>query len=391
MNVEQMEDDEISLTDLLIVLVKAKRLIVGLPLLVGVLAVVVVMLIPAKYTASAHILPPVIGQSSTLALLGGMGGGMLGVGKNPSDIYVTMIKSNAVEDELIKNFDLQRYYDQKYKVDTRKALEKDLNVKAGKEGLIEIEYTHRDPKQSAAVANGVVEALKNLNARLAITEAARRRVYFEHQLILAKDNLTDAEVSLKNYQQKTGVMQMEAQGGATLSQIATLEATITGKQVQLDGMKSFATKNNPDYVRVQHELEGLNSELAKLQSNSKGETSGVMIAKNKIPETALEFAHHARDVKYYETLYEIMAKQFEMAKADEAKEGALIQVVDAATPPERRSSPKRSMIVLLSMVLAFFLAVLWAFVRHAIQSASNDPKQAARLVELKRAIGVKAW
>ena len=391
MNVEQMEDDEISLTDLLIVLVKAKRLIVGLPLLVGVLAVVVVMLIPAKYTASAHILPPVIGQSSTLALLGGMGGGILGVGKNPSDIYVTMIKSNAVEDELIKNFDLQRYYDQKYKVDTRKALEKDLNVKAGKEGLIEIEYTHRDPKQSAAVANGVVEALKNLNARLAITEAARRRVYFEHQLILAKDNLTDAEVSLKNYQQKTGVMQMEAQGGATLSQIATLEATITGKQVQLDGMKSFATKNNPDYVRVQHELEGLNSELAKLQSNSKGETSGVMIAKNKIPETALEFAHHARDVKYYETLYEIMAKQFEMAKADEAKEGALIQVVDAATPPERRSSPKRSMIVLLSMVLAFFLAVLWAFVRHAIQSASNDPKQAARLVELKRAIGVKAW
>ena len=386
-----MEDDEISLTDLLIVLVKAKRLIVGLPLLVGVLAVVVVMLIPAKYTASAHILPPVIGQSSTLALLGGMGGGILGVGKNPSDIYVTMIKSNAVEDELIKNFDLQRYYDQKYKVDTRKALEKDLNVKAGKEGLIEIEYTHRDPKQSAAVANGVVEALKNLNARLAITEAARRRVYFEHQLILAKDNLTDAEVSLKNYQQKTGVMQMEAQGGATLSQIATLEATITGKQVQLDGMKSFATKNNPDYFRVQHELEGLNSELAKLQSNSKGETSGVMIAKNKIPETALEFAHHARDVKYYETLYEIMAKQFEMAKADEAKEGALIQVVDAATPPERRSSPKRSMIVLLSMVLAFFLAVLWAFVRHAIQSASNDPKQAARLVELKRAIGVKAW
>ena len=108
MNVEQMEDDEISLTDLLIVLVKAKRLIVGLPLLVGVLAVVVVMLIPAKYTASAHILPPVIGQSSTLALLGGMGGGILGVGKNPSDIYVTMIKSNAVEDELIKNFDLQR-------------------------------------------------------------------------------------------------------------------------------------------------------------------------------------------------------------------------------------------------------------------------------------------
>ena len=389
MSVEQMEDDEISLMDLLIVLAKAKRLIIGLPLMVGVIAAVVVMLIPAKYTASTRILPPVIGQSSTLALLGGMGGGIMGVGKNPSDIYVTMIKSRSVEDELIKNFDLQRYYNQKYNVDTRKAFEKDLNVKAGKEGLIEIEYEHRDPVKAAQVANGVVGALKNLNARLAITEAARRRVYFERQLILAKDNLTDAETSLKNYQQKTGVMQMEAQGGATLSQIATLEATITGKQVQLEGMKSFATKSNPDYVRVQRELDGLNNELAKLQGNGKGETRGVMIAKSKIPETGLEFAHRTRDVKYYETLYEIMAKQFEMAKADEAKEGALIQVVDLATPPERRSSPKRSMIVLLSMVLAFFLAVLWAFVRHAIQSAGDDPKQVARVKELKRAIGIR--
>ncbi len=389
MSVEQMDDDEISLMDLLIVLAKAKRLIVGLPLAVGVLAAVFAMLIPAKYTASASIMPPVMGQPSAMALLGGAGAGLIGLGKNPSDIYVTLFKSRAVEDALIKRFNLQSYYKTKYQVDTRKALEGDLIVKAGKEGIIEIEYTHRDPKQSAAVANGAVDALRDLNARLAITEAAKRRVYFEHQLILAKDNLTDAEVSLKNYQQKTGVMQMEAQGGATLSQIASLEATITGKQVQLEGMKSFATKNNPDYMRVQRELEGLNNELAKLQSNGKGETRGVMIAKNKIPETGLEFAHRTRDVKYYETLYEIMAKQFEMAKADEAKEGALIQVVDAATPPERRSAPKRSIIVLLSMVLAFFLAVLWAFVRHALQSTGDDPKQAARLVELKRAIGVR--
>ena len=388
MSVEQMEDDEINLMDLFIVLAKAKRLIIGLPLAVGVIAVVVMMLTPAKYTASTSLMPPVMGQSSAMALLGGVGGGLMVLAKNPSDIYVALIKSRTVEDALIKRFNLQLYYQTKYQVDTRKALEHDLSVKASKDGEIEIEYTHRDPKQSAAVANGAVDALRDLNSRLATTEAAIRRVYFERQLILAKDNLTEAEVSLKNFQQKTGVMQMEAQGGATLSQIATLEATITGKQVQLEGMKSFATKNNPDYVRVQRELEGLNSELAKLQSNGRGETRGVMIAKNKIPETGLEFAHRTRDVKYYETLYEIMAKQFEMAKADEAKEGALIQVVDVATAPERSSGPKRSMTVLLSMVLAFFFAMLWAFVCHAFQSATDDPKQAARIKELKREIGL---
>ena len=385
-NTEFFEEDELSLVDLLIVLAKSRRLILGLPLIVGVLAAVIVLLIPSKYTASARILPPVIGQSTTLALLGSMGGGIMGVGKNPSDIYVTMIKSRSVEDELIKNFDLQAYYDKRYKVDTRKAFEKDLSVKAGKEGVIEIEYEHRDPVKAAAVANGVVGALKDLNARLAITEAARRRVYFEHQLALAKDHLSESEVSLKGYQEKTGVMEMDAQGSATLGQIATLEATVAAKEVQLAGMRSFATKNNPDYQRVQNELAGLRAELSKLQGSSRP-TSGVMVSKDKMPEQGLEFAHRKRDVKYYETLYEIMARQYEMAKADEAKEGALIQVVDEATPPEKRSFPKRTMTVLLAMVVALFVAILLAFVRHAIAVGGNDPRQAARMAELKRALG----
>ena len=385
-NTEFFEEDELSLVDLLIVLAKSRRLILGLPMIVGVLAAVIVVLIPSKYTASARILPPVIGQSTTLALLGSMGGGIMGVGKNPSDIYVTMIKSRSVEDELIKNFDLQRYYDKEYTVDTRKAFEKDLSVKAGKEGVIEIEYEHRDPVKAAAVANGVVGALKDLNARLAITEAARRRVYFEHQLALAKDHLSESEVSLKGYQEKTGVMEMDAQGSATLSQIATLEATVAAKEVQLAGMRSFATKNNPDYQRVQNELAGLRAELSKLQGSSRP-TSGVMVSKDKMPEQGLEFAHRKRDVKYYETLYEIMARQYEMAKADEAKEGALIQVVDEATPPEKRSFPKRTMTVLLAMVVALFVAILLAFVRHAIAVGGNDPRQAARMAELKRALG----
>ena len=385
-NTEFFEEDELSLVDLLIVLAKSRRLILGLPLIVGVLAAVIVLLIPSKYTASARILPPVIGQSTTLALLGSMGGGIMGVGKNPSDIYVTMIKSRSVEDELIKNFDLQAYYDKRYKVDTRKAFEKDLSVKAGKEGVIEIEYEHRDPVKAAAVANGVVGALKDLNARLAITEAARRRVYFEHQLALAKDHLSESELSLKGYQEKTGVMEMDAQASATLGQIATLEATVAAKEVQLAGMKSFATKNNPDYQRVQNEIGGLRSELSKLQGSSRP-TRGVMVSKDRMPEQGLEFAHRKRDVKYYETLYEIMARQYEMAKADEAKEGALIQVVDEATPPEKRSFPKRTMTVLLSMVVALFLAILLAFVRNAIAAGGNDPRQAARMAELKRALG----
>lgn len=381
-NKEIFEEDELSLVDILIFLVKNKRLIIGLPILLGVLAAVIVLLTPPKYTATTRILPPSIGQSATLALLGGIGGGVMGFGKNPSDIYVTIIKSRSVEDDLINKFELQAYYKKKFKVDTRKALENDLHIKAGKEGLIDIEYEHNDPAKAAAIANGVVEALKNLNARLAITEAARRRVYFEHQLALAKDHLSEAELSLKGYQEKNGVIYLEAQGSATLSQIATLEATIAAREVQLAGIKSFATKNNPDFQRVQNEIAGLKLELAKLQGSSR-HTTGVMLSKNKMPEQGLEFTHRTRDVKYYETLYEIMARQFEMAKADEAKEGVLIQVVDQATPPEKRSSPKRTTTVVLSIVIGFFLAIMLALVRQALEGMANNPRQVTKLAELK--------
>ena len=385
MNQEYREEDELSLVDLLIVLARARRLIVGLPLAVGAIAAAAVWLvIPPKFTATTRIMPPVANQSPASALLSSVGGGVMSLGKNPSDIYVTLIKSRSVEDALIKRFGLQQYYDERYQADTRKELEKDLQVSAGKEGVIEISYEHKDPVRAAAVANGVVVALSEVNARLAVTDAARRRAYFEKQLALAKDNLTGAELSLRGYQEKTGVVELQAQGGATLSQMATLEATVAAKEVQLQGMRSFATKDNPDYVRAQGELSGLRAELAKLQGGASA--SGAMMTKGRMPAQGLEFAHRTRDVKYYETLYEIMAKQFEMAKADEAKEGALIQVIDAATPPEKKSSPKRGMIVLLSMVLAFLLAILIAFVRSALESGENDPRQAARLAELRSAL-----
>jgi len=383
MNLEHREDEGLSLIDLLIVLAKSKRLIIGLPMIVAVVASVVVLIIPPTYKSTARILPPVIGQSSTLAVLGGMGGGILGVGKNPSDIYLAILKSNSVEDSVIKHFDLKQYYDKKYVEDTRKAFEKDMEAKAGKEGVIEITYENKDKMKAAEVANGMVSALQEVNSRLAITEAARRRLYFEKQMALAKANLADAENGLKHFQQNTGLIELQGQSGATLGAMATLEATIAAKEVQLSGMKFYATKNNPDYMRVSGELAELKAQLSAL--NAKG-GKGVSLAKESIPEVGLDFTHKVHDVKYYETLFDIMARQFEAAKADEAKDGTLIQILDRAEPAEKRAWPKRTMTVLLSAVIALFVAILLAFVRNAISVGASDPRQAARMAELKSAL-----
>lgn len=381
------EDDELSLLDLLIVLAKYKRLIIGLPILFAVVALVVVLIIPPKYKSTIRILPPVMGSSTAVMMLSGAGGGILGMGKNPSDIYVSLLKSHSVEDTVIRRFNLKAYYDKKYVEDVRKKFEEDVESKASKDGLIEISFEHKDPKTAAAIANAMVDALQGINERLAITEAARRRLHFEKELLTNKQSLVEAESALKTYQQKTGVIQPQQQGGATLGAMATLESTIAGNEVRLAGMKSFATPNNPDYIMVERELRGLKDQLAKLRGNKHSTENAATISKSNLPEAGIEFNRKIRDLKYFETLNEVFSKQYEMAKADEAKEGTLIQVVDEAVPAEKKSSPKRAMIVLLSTVAGLFMGILLAFVRNAIANGANDPRSVARMAELKRALG----
>jgi capsule polysaccharide export protein KpsE/RkpR len=187
--------------------------------------------------------------------------------------------------------------------------------------MIEISVEHRDPKVAADIANAIVLSLQSIGTRLAMTEASRRRLYFEKQLVLAKQSLAQSEGGLKGYQDRTGFIQPDEQGGATLGAMNTIEATISAKEVQVNAMKAYATQNNPDYVRAQRELEGLRAELAKLRGKGRGKESGATIAKDRLPEVGLEFSRKKRDLKYHETIYEITAKQYEMARSDEAKEG----------------------------------------------------------------------
>jgi len=89
-------------------------------------------------------------------------------------------------------------------------------------------------------------------------------------------------------------------------------------------------------------------------------------------------------VKYYEFLYELLAKQYELAKIDEAKDATIIQVLDKAIEPDRRSKPRRALIVILTVLAAGFIAILWAFIREASQRAWQNPQQAERLGLLRR-------
>jgi uncharacterized protein involved in exopolysaccharide biosynthesis len=296
-----------------------------------------------------------------------------------------MLESRTIADRIIDRFNLMELYKAEYREDARKQLFEDvLEAETDKDtDIITIDVEDKDPKRAADMANAFVEELKNLTKGLAVTEAAQRRLFFEEQLKDIKMALVKAEEEMQGFQEKTGALQVDAQTKAIIEGIAMLRAQIAAKEVQLRVMRTYATAQNPDFQRAEDELNGLKAELGKLEAKG-GSGHDSLIPTGRIPEIGTEYIRKLRDLKFNETLYELLAKQFEAAKLDEAKEAAVIQVIDKAIPPEKRAKPKRTLMVLIATFTGFFLSIFVAFFTEYKERASKDPENKARFETLKR-------
>jgi uncharacterized protein involved in exopolysaccharide biosynthesis len=375
-----------SLLDLLLALAERKWFILTMTFAGGLAMTVIAFLLPPMYTATASIMPPQQQQSAASALLGQLGplasaaGGGLGM-KTPADIYVAILGSRTIADHLIQSFNLRQLYDVPTVLDARKVLAKRSRISGGREPLIKVAVEDRDPKRAAALANAYLEELSRQNGRLALTESAQRRLFFERQLDAQKKSLADAEAALKATQERTGVLQVTAQVESVIGNMARLRAAITGREVALSSLESAATPLNPEVVRQKAELATLREQLQKLEATSdpvgRGDT---MIPASLVPKVGLEYVRAVRDLKYNETLFELLLKQYEAARIDEAKEAPVIQVVDSAVPPERRSWPSRKGFGFGGAFGCGVLGCLIVFVNSRVHS----PQDAERLRLLRR-------
>ncbi len=384
------DDDEISLLDFAIVLAKHKKLILGLPFVVAVMVAGYSLTLTNIYTATTNILPPQQSPSTAsamLAQLGGIGGLLGGAGglKSSSDLYIAMLKSHTVADNLIQRFDLMKRWeiDIKHPSDAYKALQGVTDITSGKDGLINIAVNDKDPKFAADLANAYVDGLFKFTGVIAVTEASQRRLFFERQFGLAKENLAKAEAAARQALQTGGLVKVDDQGRAMVEATARLRGQITVKEVQIGAMRTFAADRNPELQLAQQELESMKRELGKIEGAGRSKS-----VPNGPRGQGIDNLGLLRDVKYYEVTFELLARQYELAKIDEAKDSAVIQVIDKAIEPDRRSKPKRTLMVLLGALVTGFAATLWAFVLEAMAKVRVDPQQASRLLDLKRYL---AW
>jgi tyrosine-protein kinase Etk/Wzc len=361
-SVDEQDELPINVKAMWAAVISKKRL---LALWVGVGALVSLgfaLIQPVYFTAQARIMPPG-GQSggaqaAILGALGGVGGGAasaLGI-KSPGDLYVGLLKSRTVADDIIAEFKLKELYEQKTLQETRLTFAAMSKISSGKDGIITIEVDDQSPDRAAKLSNAYFAALQKMMQRMATTEAGQRRLFFENQLKQAKNQLTDAELGFKNMQQTTGVLQLDAQGKVAIESVARVRAAISAKEVELASVRQYATPENPEYQRRANELSALRGELTKLE---RAQTGAGESDKNthKFTDSGVEYVRRLRELKYAESMFELMAKQFEFARVDEARETASLQLVDEAVVPELKSRPKRGLIVVAGIFLSLLLAL----------------------------------
>ena len=383
----------VGLLELLTWIGQGKRLIGAVTLVAAIASGAVALLLPPIFTARTTLLPPGAQQQSSsaaaLAALGSLGGLAGGLNaKTPDDLYVALLKSDTVQRALIDRFDLKQRYDVQTYEALRRVLPSYIRVSSDKKtGMIAVEVDDEDPKFAAELANAHASEITKVLARLAVSEAQLRRLFFEQQLKDTKEHLIKAEQDLRAVQEKSGVIVLDKQAEALIGGAAQLRAQIAEREVQMKVLRTGTTDQNPDVLRLSSELRALRSELARMESTQGGNAgSAVDMPVGRIPEAAIDYIRARRELKLQETLLESMIRQYEIAKLDEAKEGPVLQQVDVALPPDRMSKPARSIIVLSSTLLALLAAcsfVVWR--RYSTLVREQDPQSAAAWQAMGRA------
>ncbi len=376
-SLETGAEEEINLLELLLVLARNWRMIVGVPIVVAIITAIYSLLLPNIYTAKAMILSNDEGggmMSTMLAQMGGLAslaGGMGGATK--ADLYIAIMKSETVKDSLIDRFKLMELYKAKLRTSVYNALDGKSVISPGKkDGIITIAVSDKDPKLAAEIANAYVEELGKRAIKLGMTGAGMNRVFLEERLVKAKVDLAAAENTLKSFQTKNKAMAVTDQARATLEGVARLRAELVAQEVQLAVLKRQFTEESQDVKRTSATIANLRSQIARMEgSASEGSMPGV----GAMPQLGQEYMRLMREFKIQESLVELLTKQYEMTKLNEAKDVVPFQVFQTARVPELKSKPKRSIMVILATVTSGFLMIFLAFIREYVSKMNDEDRK----------------
>jgi tyrosine-protein kinase Etk/Wzc len=374
--------DSVDLIEVLRTLWASRLLVARVAGAVTLLSVITAFVLPVRYTSTASFIPPSnssAGGSMTAAIAGQLSilgaGDLLSGSKASGDLYAGILTSRSITGALVERFNLMHVYGVSKESKAEKKLEENTSVKVdSKSNIVTIGVTDKSPARARDIANAYLDALRSTNGRLALGQSSQRRLFFQEQLAKEKDDLEDAEVELKETEEQTGLI---APAGQTESEIRTLaetQAQLAARQVELASLRQSATEQNPNVIRLNSEIQDLQSQLAALQ-NGKGRGNAAAIPTARVPQLKLDYVRKEREVKYHEALFEILSKQYEAARLDEARDAPVLQVLDPASYPDTKSEPKRAFIILGGLFGGLILGCAYVLSRTKVRDLYTSLRQ----------------
>ena len=404
---DENNEYEVSLLDLLVILVQQRKFIIKTTAVFAVAAVIYALAATPIYKSTLQIMPPGGGQQSGAAAMlaaAGMGDLMMGALSTPADTVAGVIKSPAVLDRVIEKNKLRarkaepsfisrllrfgaddKEDEPKRLSDVRKSLNDSVQAAADKKSnIITVSVNDISPEMAVKLAQSLFDETSAIMQTVALTPSAQKRAFLETQIKTNNKELAAAEQKMVSFQKKTGMI---AGGGAPsdVSALAGLQASMLSKEIELRASRRFGTSSNPQVKKLQAEYDAIKRQF-EADSAKVGTVPLSGVGLKRLPDASMEYAVIYRDYKFREQLNLLLQRQFEAAKLSELDSPVLIQKLGEPTYPERRSSPQRSKIVILATLLGGFLGIFMAFIRHFLQVSGNDPETAVKIAQIKEAI-----
>lgn len=381
----ERDEDEVNLLDYWRVIWKHKSLISALVIASVLTALVISLIMPKIYESTAAILAPkeATAGSGLASILATSGAGQFFGGMVPSisstrDIFVSILKSRTMAQDIVDNFNLKEYYRAEYTDQAINALKSDTNISVSKEGTISVKVEARDPKLAADIANFYITNLDRIFSRLSITEAGRNRAFILERLAMTEKALRKAEEDLRRFQERNKAIVLQDQSRSAIEAAARVKGEIMAAEVQLEVMRNFATESNPQVIQLKRQIAEMKKQYAQMQygkgwdlpseaANPGEPRKEFYVPFEKVPEVGLELARLVREVKTQEAVFTILTQQLEQAKIQEARDVPMVQVLDRAVPAERKSKPKIKFNMALAGAVSLFMGIFLAFFLEYIQ------------------------
>jgi capsule polysaccharide export protein KpsE/RkpR len=379
-----------------------RRIFVYVAVSVMLLSIAVAFSLPKQYESGARIMPPEQANTSAAMLAalvgrgaggssgGGMGGGVAGLAgsllgmKNNGALFVALLRSGTVTGHLVDRFNLQHVYHKRYRSEaTKKLIHQTTVTEDSKSGVITIVVTDKNPYRARDLAQGYLDELNSVVAKVNTSSAHREREFIEQRLKTVQDELQQAQVSLSDFSSKNTTIDVKEQTRAMVDAGAKLQGQLIVGESELDSLRQVYGDGNVRVRAAEARNSILKRELERESGHSSRETEDTDIdathpypALRQLPQLGVRWANLYRSVRIHETVFDLLSEEYETARIEEVKSIPSVSVIDFPGLPERKSGPHRMVIVMLSMMLSVVLTGIYLLARRSwVAMDGNDARR----------------